>query len=442
MATLFRGVQGKVAFVTEFTHHPHFHDATDVTNIRRQYVYYTPNTFFVSRRGIKSIKTLNALYVDVDIYNSKYATLPKEYVLEKMLQDSELPMPNLIVRGNGFHLLWLIEPIREFRYKDWERLQRVFYERFKEFGADAASLDGVHYLRLPGNPHTKDESIRVTYEERVPWRYDFWELFRDYAGAGESDVQNRAKPTPIRAQAGGYFYAKRMEQLETLVTLRQGEMTGSREKLLFWYRNYALGYARLNQEPDPGAWALAQTLRLNRQFSAPLSEKEVKTATRNVEKKVYQATNATLCHWFDLSEEEKVTLGWQEQKSPKERAKIRRAARGLVSRAVYTLDADMRRAEIAAGIQQGETYRAIAKRLGCSHSEVYRLAKGMGIAAKPKATKPQEWPPVLRQILPKLVKQALTGLWKRSIRVAAIQRIADLLLRRRVQPLPFGFDSG
>ena len=79
-----------------------------------------------------------------------------------------IPVPSEIVfSGNGVHVKYFFgRPVRvdsDEVFREWQRLERMLYELFKEIGADSKATDGARVLRLVGSrnckPDTKDRDV-------------------------------------------------------------------------------------------------------------------------------------------------------------------------------------------------------------------------------------------------------------------------------------------
>ena len=71
--------------------------------------YISMNTFYKPQRRIENLKELKALYIDLDIYNTKFSKEQILMNLEKNYYGSKIPIPSLVVdSGRGLYLIWLI----------------------------------------------------------------------------------------------------------------------------------------------------------------------------------------------------------------------------------------------------------------------------------------------------------------------------------------------
>ena len=100
------------------------------------------------------------------------------------------------------------------------------------------------------------------------------------------------------------LYHARILDIIKLCELREYDLKGHRELILFLYRYYLCYFTKDIEK------ALYDTLELNSMFRQPLSEKEVTRATKSAEKvykeqnKDYKYKNETLINLLEITEEE------------------------------------------------------------------------------------------------------------------------------------------
>lgn len=101
-------------------------------------------------RYIRLLRSLRALYVDLDGQTDSYAVLDA-------LTDARLPGPNIIVSsGTGLHLYWLLEPLPPKALPVWQRCQDALIKALKPLGADSAAKDCTRLLRVVGTRNSKN----------------------------------------------------------------------------------------------------------------------------------------------------------------------------------------------------------------------------------------------------------------------------------------------
>ena len=363
--------------------------------------YFSQNTFYRPSRKIEYIRQLRALYVDVDNY---LLNLDPEWTIASMelsLFGDRIPEPNLIIHsGRGLAIVWFIDPVPAKALPLWQAVENHFVRQLARFGGDAKASDAARVLRLAGTVNSKSEAP-VMAQYRHDERYVLRELEREYLPMlrpgrrrkGEADTEPKMHNRMFRIYSLHYT---RLKDLVTLCELREWDVIGHREVILFLYRYWSCCYIA-----DP-VEALENTKDINMHFKAPLSDSEVVTATRSAEKAWkarsnkeanrlaqergypgagYNVTNEKLIEWLDITEEEQTRLetiiGRREKYDRKNAARQKaRRATGMVTRDEYSAKTEERRREAIRLRDEGLSYRAIARTLGCAVSEAHRFING------------------------------------------------------------------
>lgn len=361
--------------------------------------YFSQNTFYRPMRRIEYIRGLNALYVDADCYI--FEKVP-EWVLaelEMTLFREKIPEPNLVIfSGRGLALVWLLERTPGFALPLWQAVERYLIEQLKEWGADSRASDPARVLRPAGTINSKNGAT-VTVQYRHDYRYELKDIAREYLPPLPAKKRGKPKKAEKAAQVHHKLYNTytlhyaRTQDLVKLCEIREWEMSGYRETMLFLYRYFTACFVE-----DPRQ-ALEDTLSFNEQFTRPLTKKEVEIATRSAEKAYnaksnpeanriaqekgypgagYNVSNAKLISWLDITEKEQLqmqTITGRKEKYRRNNAKRQETRReaGKLTRDEYTKQASERRTEALQRRREGLSYRTIAKNLKCSVAEVYRL---------------------------------------------------------------------
>ena len=269
-------------------------------------VYITLNTFYKTYRRIECIKELNALFIDLDIYKTGFT---KEQILMNLNENyfkQSMPIPNFIIdSGRGLYLIWLIKKVPSMALPLWEAVEEYFYKTLKEFGADRQALDATRILRVPGSFNSKTHT-EVKIIDNYDYLYELREIQSEYMPElSEKAPVRRGRPKKVKYifRERSLYYARIMDIIK-LCELREYDLKGHRELILFLYRYY-LCYFTEDVEK-----ALYDTLELNSMFKQPLAEKEVTRATKSAEtvfkkeNKDYKYKNETLINLLEISDEE------------------------------------------------------------------------------------------------------------------------------------------
>ena len=283
-------------------------------------VYISMSTFYKPMRRIETIKEIGNLFLDLDTYNTKFTKTQILMNLEENYFNRSIPIPNLIIdSGRGLTLVWSIEKVPYMALPLWKSIQEYLYSQLKEFGADRKALDATRVLRVAGSINSKS-GTRVTILEKYEYKYTLREIQREFLpDLDENKSKKKGRPKKVvYVHRERSLYQGRILDLVKLCELRNYDVKGQRETILFLYRYYLCYFYEDEQK------ALEDVLELNKDFIQPLSEKEVIRATGSAEKvfkskdKQYKYKNETLIEILEISEYEqthmKIIIGKEEYK--------------------------------------------------------------------------------------------------------------------------------
>ena len=269
-------------------------------------VYITLNTFYKTYRRIEYLKELNALFIDLDTYKTDFT---KEQILMNLNENyfgKNIPTPNFIIdSGRGLYLIWLIKKVPSIDLPLWKEVEEYFYRSLKEFGADRQALDATRILRIPGSINSKTHT-EVKIIDNYDYLYDLREIQNEYMPElSEKAPIRRGRPKKVKYiyRERSLYYA-RIQDLIKLCELREYNLKGHRELILFLYRYYLCYFTEDIEK------SLNDTLELNNMFKQPLREKEVLSSTKSAEtvfkdqNKDYKYKNETLINLLEISDEE------------------------------------------------------------------------------------------------------------------------------------------
>ena len=362
-------------------------------------VYYSQNSFYKPQRRIDNIRQLRSLYVDLDVYN---LGMTPEWVLGKLEFEyfgQAIPEPNMVIfSGRGLVLIWNIEPIPYMAMPLWRAVETFFVEQLKEVGADTKASDPARIFRLAGTINSKNNAI-VKTEYRHDHRYDIHQLQFDYLpelSPKKLAVKKKGRKTRIVRLFNTYtLHLSRARDLAKLVELREGDVKGFRETILFLYRYFTCCFT---DDPDR---ALEDTQSLNSEFLHPLPVREVTNATKSAERAWsmksdaqadavakamgypgagYRLTNSKIIEWLDITPEEQKHLssiigkGEKRKRNTEAKRKSRRL-QGMKPREEYLSEAEQKRENIRQAIREnpGMSVRSLAQLTGQSKSAIQRV---------------------------------------------------------------------
>ena len=272
-------------------------------------IYITLNTFFKPYRRLECIKELNALFIDLDYYKSKYTKDQIIMNLEENYFNKIIPATNYILdSGRGLALIWLINKVPSKALPLWKAVQEYLYKQLKEFGADRQALDATRILRVPGSINSKSKTV-VSIIDEYDYIYDLREIQKEFLPELKPKEKKKGRPKKINYiyRERSLYYA-RIQDITKLCELREYDLRGHREIILFLYRYYLCSFTEDTKK------ALEDVLELNSMFISPLKENEVIRATRSAEKcyldknKEYKYKNETLIDLLEITEYEETQM--------------------------------------------------------------------------------------------------------------------------------------
>ena len=275
-------------------------------DFNKENIYISLNTFYSTFRRLEYIKELQANFIDIDCYNSKYTKDAVLYFLENDLYGYKIPIPSLVIdSGRGLYLIWLIEPVPNKALPLWKAVQEYLYRELKQFGADRMALDATRVLRVVGSVNSKT-GTRVQILDKYDYIYKLREIQSEYLPELEPNrPKKKGRPNKVVfVHRERSLYYARIQDITKLCELRNYDVKGHRELILFLYRYYLCSFY------DDIDKALNDVLELNSQFIKPLQINEVTKATGSAEKvyfrkdKKYKYKNETLIDLLGITEEE------------------------------------------------------------------------------------------------------------------------------------------
>mgnify|MGYP001097186382 FL=1 len=265
-------------------------------------IYITLNTFYKPCRRLENIKELNTLFIDLDYYKTKDQVLMD---LEKNYFNQSIPIPNYVIdSGRGMYLIWLINAVPSQALPLWKAVQDHLYKQLKCFGADRQALDATRILRVPGSINSKSKTV-VNILDEYEYVYDLREIQNGFLPELKPYEKKKGRPSKINyIYRERSLYYGRIQDIIKLCELREYDLKGHRELILFLYRYYLCSFTEDIEK------ALNDVLELNSMFRQALSEREVIRATRSAERcyldknKQYKYKNETLIELLEITEEE------------------------------------------------------------------------------------------------------------------------------------------
>lgn len=279
-------------------------------DFNQENVYISINTFYSTFRRLEYLKEIKAQFIDLDIYKTGFTKAQIIMHLETDYFNKSIPRPNLIIdSGRGLYLIWLLNSVPSKALPLWKAVEEYLYSVLKPFGADRQALDPTRVLRVPGSINSKSNTT-VNVIEQYDYIYDLRKIQNEYLPElEERKAKKKGRPSKtvfIHRERSLYF--ARIQDIIKLCELREYDLKGHRELILFLYRYYLCYFLEDTKK------ALEDVLELNREFREPLRETEVIRATRSAEKvylskdKDYKYKNETLIELLEITELEETHM--------------------------------------------------------------------------------------------------------------------------------------
>ena len=287
-------------------------------------IYISINSMLSPLRQLKNLRHLHAFWVDLDYYKkTKFKGKTSEEMIN-ILRDKglfkDIEPSFFIDSGNGMYLFYLIESASMGALPIWQKIQNSFIDKFEKYGADRMSSDAVHVLRLAGTENSKTgkkarflynsekefkfemkkEPIKV-YEIKeiakimlpaLPYSKEEWQKIKEAKRQTKKVKESKRELALFNLHT---LHWARLQDIQTLQRIREGDCTGYRELMCFLYRYYNCLFLKNNES------ALINSLDFNSQFTDPLDEKEVISATKSAEK-AYEKWETTFSKYILLKE--------------------------------------------------------------------------------------------------------------------------------------------
>ena len=341
--------------------------------------YLTQNPIKVGkRRCMANLSALNAFYVDLDTYNSIYAELETEDIIDKVFQQCDklkLPRPTLAgSSGRGVQIVWCFSTIKPISFiGTWQEIEHDLITAFKAFGADKNASDASRVLRLSGTVNTKNNAIAsfgvvsepIKYESMRAWHND---IKKNKPVKLKVVRTNKARATDKNIYTLAYG---RMKDLETLAEMRNGFSDGRRRASTIYSQALSWFY----RDDDAREKELQGFINTCLHEPHRYKTRATKGTLLLHDDKRIKLKNKTIIDWLDITpEEQKSLIAIVGKDEKKRRAEVKRRERGdrLQSEYLEQLNGNKKktaqsRTQLALELRsQGLKQQQIADQLGVS----------------------------------------------------------------------------
>lgn len=156
--------------------------------------YFAVSTFSATKRQQKHHHKAKAIWLDLDLKGTKYASL-KEMLnhASEFCKSYRLPRPTIVYTGGGFHLYWSFDA--DISYDDWHLLATGLHNCATAFGLEfdgKCTRDCARILRVPGSLNHKYDpmpTVQVVGEVAPVYSLARFEQLK-HSGSTASPKQN------------------------------------------------------------------------------------------------------------------------------------------------------------------------------------------------------------------------------------------------------------
>lgn len=211
-------------------------------NSKNQHLYISQSSFKCGNRQRASFLRSGVLFVDFDIYDSKFLKDRGEHcnqsaVKERILLACDalgIPHPSIIVHsGNGLYAKWLLsDPVHANQLPYWEVIQQKLNESFEYLGADKNAIDASRVLRVVGTNNLKYgrskpcSILHVTHDskqETSRYRMTEFESILPYSLPDVAEFKARSK---AMNDDNKLISREKRQRLQVLESLREMQRSG------------------------------------------------------------------------------------------------------------------------------------------------------------------------------------------------------------------------
>ena len=163
--------------------------------------------------------------------------------LEKNYFNQSIPIPNYVIdSGRGMYLIWIINAVPSKALPLWKAVQEYLYNQLKYFGADRQALDATRILRVPGSINSKPKTV-VNILDEYEYVYDLREIQNGFLPELKPYEKKKGRPSKINyIYRERSLYYGRIQDIIKLCELREYDLKGHRELILFLYRYYLCSF--------------------------------------------------------------------------------------------------------------------------------------------------------------------------------------------------------
>ena len=257
----------------------------------REDIYISPNTYWVRKRSVNTIRQYRSLFIDLDV--EKYGKHSKEETMTHiagLVGQNKIPEPTMIVdSGRGFHLYFRIKNAPKQAIQTFQELEDYLYYQLKELEADLSATDSARVLRVPLTINSRNDAICKIIRKNNDLEYSMYELRDQYLNYKENKQKKIIKTQEVKTKKefiarniyNSYsLHIMRAKDITTLCELRGYDVEGSRNFILHCFSYWTGIYVRDQDQ------LLQEVAAFNETFKSSLADSEVRGVCKSINKAI------------------------------------------------------------------------------------------------------------------------------------------------------------
>lgn len=190
-------------------------------------------------RSAKNLKQIRMIGIDIDQYNCKLSILEAQDEIFKLIDNGDIPEPNLVLKSRGIQLFYSLKGgLSPNRTLLATYITEQIIKKLAHIGADANAKDMARLMRLPESYNSRNGS-RVHWEIWNKSSYSTWELLKFLPNYKPKQTKITTSTKVLNLNWQTQFMlrtnAARLHDFNKLISLRNGDFTGLRNILMYNY---------------------------------------------------------------------------------------------------------------------------------------------------------------------------------------------------------------
>lgn len=338
--------------------------------------YFTKNNFFVSlcsyktteNGSQKNLSGIQGFQIDIDFRKiaefKDYSHNQIIWMLKEDFFNRELPIPNLIERGNNLRLIYIFKSVVGATKKSVALVNKIiakFTDEVAFLGGDKQTINSM--IRLPGSINTKTGAV-VETEIHSTYKYELSEMMDGWLDDYKKKKYYKNGNVITLAKTTKSLNYSRIKDLDKLVELRDKEMKGCRANFFFIYSSTLMS---MNYDEKSMA---REVVRVNKGFREPIPNVLTK-----INKKPFRFKNETIIEKLSITKDEMKYMTTIIDKGVKADRRSEKRKETYIPKTACKKKQDKTLAGVKKGLAEGLKQIEIAEKLKISLPTVKKYAK-------------------------------------------------------------------